>query len=248
MENTNEINRLSLDMVSSYIITLFGNYMEDVVEITKIYLEENNNQSTDLKKNIYSNMENIKNLRVKVLKKSKFTNDLLNYKYKHADIIKEKYKSKIDTLRNTIIGLGLDNKSNDAHWIYIDEFGDIHNSYNNGLQIDGSNQFCQCYALLMAINPYFRNNFKKIKNSYVIGYYGLIELWKLILNPIINYALVNSNIHYETIQIIYDVNKDEDLNIVNFLLESYFNNTDLFTDFMNILNSPYAIENAPFFI
>ena len=35
MTDKNEFNRLSLDLVSSYIITLFGNYMEEIVDITK---------------------------------------------------------------------------------------------------------------------------------------------------------------------------------------------------------------------
>lgn len=246
MSDNNEFNRLSLDLVSSYIITLFGNYMEDIVYIIKTSLQDNP-QLSYFEKNVFSNMDNIKNLKVKILKKSRFNNDLLNYDGKSE--ISEKYKLKIKSLHNTIIGLCLDNRSNDAHWIYIDSFGNIHNSYNNGLQIDGSNQFCQCYALLMALNPIYRNNFKSYKDSYLIGYSGLIELWKLILKPVINFALDNSHIHLETINIIYDVNKDEDISIINYILTNYFDNkTDLFVNFMNILESQYALQNAPFFI
>jgi len=230
MTDKNEFNRLSLDLVSSYIITLFGNYMEEIVDITK---------------NIFSNSD-IYDLKVKILKKSKFSTELLNYDNK--TVINEKYKLKIKDLHNTIVGLNY-NKSNDAHWIYIDNFGNIHNSYNNGLQVDGSNQFCQCYALLMAVNPYYRYNFKSFKNSYLIGYKGLIELWKLILKPVINFALDNYHIHRETIKIIYDVNKDEDISIINYILRNYFDSkTDIFINFINILESTYALQNAPFFI
>lgn len=44
----------------------------------------------------------------------------------------------------------------DVHWIYVDELGIEHNSYTYGMQRAGGQQFCQTYAVLMAVDPSFR--------------------------------------------------------------------------------------------
>lgn len=54
-------------------------------------------------------------------------------------------------IRNAVCHLG--NDITNVHWVYVDNEGIVHNSYQYGMQRDMSHQFCQTYALHMAIFP-----------------------------------------------------------------------------------------------
>ncbi len=249
-----EFKRLELDLVSSYIITVFGNYMEEITNLIKDNLEKyfkikKIDELSNFENAIFKNMENIQNLKIKILKNNNKNSDIIEKILSYDGTANITIKK----LENTIIGACLDSNSNDAHWIYIDENGKIHNSYNNGLQIENSNQFCQCYALLMALNPDYRNNFKNLPDSYKFGYSGLIELWEHLLGSVINFSLKNqrNNIltHNETLKIIYKVNIDEDINIVKNIIKKYYyeDKVTLTNYFLKVLKTDYAYINAPYF-
>lgn len=240
------IKRLRLDLASSYIMTLFGNYMDQI--LTKI---KDNKFKSNL--NIICNNDNLDNLKVVVLKYNAKNMNLINdlFYYKSTDNIEKiikKYPKQMEYLSNSIIGLCLHNKSDDAHWIFIDKEKNIHNSYNNGLQIDKTNQFCQSYALLMGLFSYYRNDFRKLKNSYEYGYLKLLKFWKIILPIGINLSMSNFKIHNDIIDIIHEANNNENQIHIRYILNEFNDNYKNLNEYLlNIMESSYAIENAPYF-
>ncbi len=257
-----EYRRLELDIVSSYIMTLLGNYMDKSIDIIKSEVEKyfKNKKMEDMsrsEKNIYENIKNIRNLKSKILsynnKNSEFINALFDYNGGDDSKIQQKFANEMVNLKNTIVGLCLEPGSYDAHWIYIDENAKIHNSYNNGLQLKNSNQFCQCYGILMGVNPFYRNDFRNTINSYKFGFTGLIKLWKMILKPILHYSVNKSYnnmlIHKETLKIVHRVNLGENQTIVKSIMQKYINKDEeyLYDEFFKVLTTDYAYDNAPYF-
>lgn len=261
-DEQDEYKRLELDIVSSYIMTLFGNYMDKSIDIIKSELEKyfKNKKIEDMSNfeyNIFQNMNNINNLKTKVLsnnnKNSELINALFDYNGGDNSKIQKKFANEMVNLKNTVIGLCLEPGSYDAHWIYIDENSKIHNSYNNALQVNNSNQFCQCFGILMGINPFYRKNFRSTINSYKFGFTGLIKLWKIILKPILSYSVNktynNMLIHKETLQIVHRVNMGENQYIVKSIMQKYMNKDEeyLYDEFFKVLTTDYAYDNAPYF-
>ncbi len=216
-ESIDNYEKIKLDIAASYIITLFGNYMESIVKWLQI-----------------------DHLNVKIIKFNKKNEKLID------DLFDNEFTEN-KKLFNSLVGLGVSLNSDNAHWIYINKTGKIHNSYSNGLQINNSNQFCQSYALLMALKPYFRQNFSRIKKSYEYGYVSLLKFWKLHLEKIMQNITLDN--HIEIIKLIKIANQIEDQNIVNKILKDYFSYSNLIaTNILNILSSDYGIKNAPYFL
>ncbi len=106
----------------------------------------------------------------------------------------------------------------------------------------------------MALNPFYRNNFKNLPDSYKFGYEGLLKLWEIIFDTILTFSLNNKTnnilIHNETIKIIYDANIIEDRNIINYIIKNEFYGNEIFlkNKFLEILTTEYAYKNAPYFV
>jgi hypothetical protein len=67
-------------------------------------------------------------------------------KFKYNDV----KKSRI--LRNVLYFKTLDGRT--GHWIYFDINGDEHQSYGYGHQVNGTNQFCQTFALIYMLKDF----------------------------------------------------------------------------------------------
>ena len=89
-------------------------------------------------------------------------------------------RSKYPKGRNIIFPRGADD--NDVHWVFQDRNGDIHNPYKYNMQRDGSQQFCQSHALLLAYK-YCKG--MPITQTYLPdAYEELLGFWQLLINEL----------------------------------------------------------------
>ena len=267
------MSRLELDIASSYIMTLYGNSTQNIINYIKCNIDKSDfiNSDNEFQLSMQHNKKNILHLNLSVIKNTKKTENLIFEIFyfkgndKHGKPIifdgENYYPARLinsDIFRkfhNTIVGVCMTPRSIDAHWIYVDENGYIHNSYNNGLQLDGSDQFCQSYALLMALSPYHRNAFTNNPNGVKLGYDELLKLWKLTLYYIVHNSMETNimsrkTFHQYTLEEVLDVNMMEDRQIINKIINNYSNkNSFSVANYVfNIMNSNYAKLNAPFFM
>lgn len=249
-----EFKRLELDIASSYIMTFFGDHMKEILTQMKIYVE-NTIHSNDFEKSIVENLSDFKKTKCVILKYTKQNQKIIQklFSVGFGYNIKKQFYSYFSILSNAVVGVQYKRNSSNAHWIYIDKNGYVCNSYTNGLQKNGTDQFCQCYAFLMAINPEYRNNFKHIEDSYKFGYIALQKLWKYMLNVVFEFTFnvspfTNDTIHSQILKIIKNVNKSENQIKVNKIIIKIGNDyISVLTNILNILNSEYALSNAPYF-
>ena len=87
-----------------------------------------------------------------------------------------------------------------VHWIYVDKYGIIHDSYQYNYQNKNSHQFCQSYSLDMAINykkrKYTCDRIKNLKDIIFLWKNMLnnnIDLWTNLVDKIIYYINLNLN-------------------------------------------------------
>jgi hypothetical protein len=247
---------LELDLASSYVMTIFGNYMSELLERIKLYISTQISQHDDFVHDIFLNYDKICETKCVILKYTKKNKKLINKLFceKIGYTIKTDFSDRCNELSNSLVGIQYKQHSSDAHWIYIDSNGYIYNSYNNGLQVNGTNQFCQCYALLMALHPFYRNDFSDLEYSYKFGYSTLLKLWNYLFDVIFDLSFSKETkfgviVHDETTSIIKNVNKFENPQIVKIILNEVIGNDKNFalTNIKKILNSEYALDNAPYF-
>ena len=151
---------------------------------------------------------------------------------------------------NVVIPVG-DNKDS-VHWIYIDNNGEIFDPIKLNMMDEG-HQFCQSHALVLA---YFHDLIDFENNSPTFSYLFLLNFWKSFLKEILD-ILNNTSVLQESLN---DVRNDqiesddpiEDPQIYNPILhkmQSYIttdNMEGLYEYLINILDSNYAKQNAPF--
>ena len=178
--------RITIDLCTSFIMELIG-IMSDSVDVIKknllIIINKIYNSDKNIELIINSMKENLINIETLTIfnltyyndgHKGKLYRDLYGYSYIDNGIYYIKNKKHIANpskflnyeilkiYKNSLISLKV---NHGVHWLYIDEHANIHNSYNYNMQIDGSHQFCQSYALLMAISPITRQKHNNIEKE-----------------------------------------------------------------------------------
>ena len=303
--NNKKLNKLSIEIVCSYITELIGT-MDNTLpaiqnNLDKIINESyNDNQEKIFIDEIKLNKNNIKNLKIIDLYvdndgfDGKLYDDLFNFVrihnneyliedvdyYKHNLIQEtiedirtkksiilnlEKLKPYANTLINIQANVGV-------HWIYIDNNCNIHNPYNYNMQKRHSHQFCQTYALLMALIPSYRkpcdeyNNYvrasnKEKINSYrrICAYKSILILLKIILPYVIERGINKNNLHIKIVKDVKDLNIEKELpiyhehikKILDNIIEcpnNYNNNTSNQIIAKNISSNVLAILNSQYAI
>jgi hypothetical protein len=280
---------LRTDICASYVTELIGT-MDMVINVIKGNFDYINNLVTAgnvIAQEIISNWHDITNIRVFNMDakndghKGKLYKDLFYFNgmdpqgnyiiksetrkliFKESKIINSQ---NLQFFRNTLISLEADEG---VHWIYVDNNSLIHNPYNYNMQIDHSHQFCQSHSLLMALLPSMRKtcdtrfnlSITSTENERLCAYKSILNLFSIILYPIIYYVIINDpKLYNDIIRDIKNINllkkNIENNKFVNDFIQLFnidstqnpeSNAVRISTGILGVLNTPYALEKAPEF-
>ena len=261
-----EIKRLKLDIAVSFIMTLTGSGMQIIIDY--LNKKENNNVILGEMFNPRTIFNNEENMIDEWVPGSKFndkknmifpmgeTPDSVHWLYRDN---RNRNNDELETYNDLLLKyIKLPDKYERLKFIELKKLNRaimkkyVHDPLKYKMMEYG-HQFCQSHAIMLA---YFHN--KSINNSSPLtAYNSLVDFWKNnlkgILNVLKNTTVLRFSIADVLTEQIKSVNPIENVDIYGPIIkdiEKYINDNNmvgLYQYLINILDSDYARENAPYF-